>query len=482
MITIKALTVHDELHQEEHCTQVRNEDSKNENGKDETGESHSTGSVRSITRDIEKPWVRTDKVGQEVPFENEDQSYASLLAASHPQDSLSNLIYHASPLESIKELDEMDGREEQVSELERSPGDGAVKIKQQDTDDGFPLQSEKERCEVQAGSNPGAVLIGQSVFEDTLESTIMRDENEPLDPTGKDLLQVTPNGEHHQKESHKALVLADDRWERVSSRASDDREIQQEPKEHHQSTEQCGKDDRDGVMECKGDRLSPSEPSIQELQDPELKHESYQSENNRLCNKVKDSKMRIRELENELCTEKRKSESHAHRIRELEMEMSNSSLIGVLTECKTKVEQLEELRYSSRELMIQLQEANRIAACLKQRIFHLEEERMLKQQQLVNLGEELEGSRKALEQKNREMVKVKVQVQALNEELERTQDKKLCPAECLSNGHTVNQPHRRSRNDTNDSKHFSKHKHKQVPYSRPDSCLNLALNLFAGAD
>ncbi|KAG7478107.1 hypothetical protein MATL_G00076860 [Megalops atlanticus] len=315
MIPIKTMPVNKELPHEiaELHKSHREQESRAEDGEEEV-ENHS--SITSVSPSPMESPKQTRVNSDDKP--SEEFTLQSLLASPHPEDSLSNMGHHVLPLESIRELDEV---EDQGSELHRSPGDGAVKVKEG------------------------------------------------------------------------------------------------------------------------------------ELQDLKLKHQSHQTETERLCAELRDSRERIGELESELSTERKKGEDNTHKILKLETDMSNSSLIAVLTECQSKVEQLEELKHSSLQLTAQLQAAQSMAVYLQRRMLCLEEEHMLKQQEVLKLTEQLEEAGRALQEKSTQVAQVTAQLQALHQELEKKQENGASSTDVLANGHTTSaQPQQQPRQYSNDSK------------------------------
>ncbi|XP_018600048.1 uncharacterized protein LOC108929768 [Scleropages formosus] len=120
------------------------------------------------------------------------------------------------------------------------------------------------------------------------------------------------------------------------------------------------------------------------LQDP-------QKEMSHVFLKAMGSRERVRELSDE---------SPGRRIEQPEGDVSDGSLIAVLTECKSKVEQLEELKCTSMDLRVQLQVAQGTAAFLQRRMLLLEEAHRLKQQEVLDLTRALHDAREALWEKS----------------------------------------------------------------------------------
>ncbi|XP_041129801.1 coiled-coil domain-containing protein 150-like [Polyodon spathula] len=422
MSALNVVTVHNSMHFEDvekhlKCGEQAVTD-------EDTEENDCIGSENTSSKRQEA--VITQELGEEDTLENKD----------HLPDSMSDVIYYVSPLESIKELDEMDGKEE-VSTIERCPGDGAAKIKEKAADREVTAPQEEEEEEnylasmddsMQAylgallGDN-GGVLPADHAYTNT-------------DSAHSD--HITPGGEEDHGTSVSAL-LEEGRWEQIV--ASDSKGGSKAVEEHCPLIEKVGEDNFCHITNSTDCRLDCD--SLGELQALKLKHASHQTEINILCAELNDSKVRIRELQSELNSVKLKDEDHVHRIRELETEAANSTLIEVLTECKSKVEQLEEQKYSSQQLAIQLQEVNRIVGHLQKRIDYLEEDKNKKPVDIVNLTDQLAETRGVRDQ-SEEMENTKVLVRTLSEQLGNNPDH--------MSSHISAQSRRQAKQDGSDSK------------------------------
>ncbi|MGH0163393.1 UNVERIFIED_CONTAM: hypothetical protein FKN15_074413 [Acipenser sinensis] len=367
----------------------------------------------------------TQELGEEDIVENEDPL----------QQSMSDVIYHVSPLESIKELNEMDGREEEVSTIERCPGDGAAKIKEKVADGEVTDPQEEEENHLASTDDSMQAYLG-ALLGDNGGVLLADHAYTNIDSAHSD--HITPGGE----EDHGTVggLQEEVSWEQIV--ASDCKGVSKAVEEHCPSIEKVSEDNFWHVTTSTDCRLDCD--SLGELQALKLKHASHQTEITRLCTELNDSKVRIGELQSELNSEKLKDEGHVHRIRELETEAANSSLIEVLTECKSKVEQLEELQFSSQQLAIQLQEVNRIVVHLQKRIEYLEEDKNKKLVDIVKLTHELAETRGALLTKSEEMENTKALVQTLSEELGNNQGH--------LNSHNSAQSRRKPKKDGSDSK------------------------------
>ncbi|KAG9353022.1 hypothetical protein JZ751_017598 [Albula glossodonta] len=373
----------------------------------------------------------------------EDFTLPSLLLVSpHPEDGLGSVGPHV-PLESIREQDEAD---EPGSEPRRSPGDGAVRVREGVADNGSLSSSAERSSGVGDGSGDGNAPSGAGLVP-TFRVAVARDQRAKLDSEMADLLKHPPGASEDDLLQVESLNIPSEGKCEGSGFCSGS-------SDHHEAEECCSSTEiskpQQGVQleGSLGNDLGTSVTSLQELQDLQdlkLKHQLHQTEVDRLCTALRDSKERIGELEGELSSERKKGESQAHKIQELETEKSNTSLIAVLTECQSKVEQLEELKHSSVELMGQLRAAQGMAACLQRRMCCLEKEHIVKQREVLQLTEELEEARKALQEKSRDMARVTAQLQVL--EQERTGENGT-----LTNGHVNLQPHQQPGQYPNDSK------------------------------
>ncbi|KAJ8361086.1 hypothetical protein SKAU_G00176110 [Synaphobranchus kaupii] len=441
MVPMKSMTVHSEPLCETAEQQSRSGEAGGRagGGEIETEDRYSITSVSpSSAANLQQP-----RSGGEP---EEEFVLRSLLVLPHTEDSLSNGGHRVSPLKSIRELDEVD---EQGSDLCRSPGDGAVKVRDGVADTGSLLSSLERNSGMGDSSGDRNDLPGAGLVP-TCKSAVTQEERAKLDSEMADLLKY-PQGTSHDNFLHvESLNMQPEEKSEGNSSCSGSRVYCKE--EGHDSATEISQPENVAKSEESLDKdLETSATSLQDLQDLKLKHQSHQEEINRLCTELTSSKERIGELESELGSERKKGENQAHKTHE-PSEMSNSSLIAVLTECQSKVEQLEEIKHSSLEFTGQLQAAQGLAACLQRRVHCLEKEHTLKQRQVLELTEELEAARRALQEKSAEMACVTTQLHVLQQWKEKTQEKGASSSDVLANGHTPMQPHSQPRHYSNDSK------------------------------
>nr|XP_023655421.1 uncharacterized protein LOC111837514 [Paramormyrops kingsleyae] len=360
-------------------------------------------------------------------------------------ESLNSTAHHTSPLESISELDENDEHANGGSELKRGPADGALKVKGQTTETQPPLSPGRKRIEVaeisgHTGTQSGASLVQTLMSEGTYD----------------DLLQLNGSKADHSECPRSASanrffktefdkMQVEETWVGENSCSPSESGIDKE-KERQKLVKICPVDCDGNIKGAKQDTRLPV-TLLKELRDVQMQQESHQAEIKHLSSKLTDSTERIRELEYELNSERKRNESHAYKIQELE-KMSNDSLIEVLTECKSKVEQFEELKHSSVDLKIQLQAAQGTVAFLQRRMVSLEEERSQRQHEVLQLSRELEGARKALREKSAEAAWVSKQLQALRREVEGKWGAGATVEEKPANGHVDTSHPPQSRQDS----------------------------------
>ncbi|XP_035242931.1 paramyosin-like [Anguilla anguilla] len=442
MVPMKSMAMPSELLCETVEWQPRNkeEGGRAKNGEDETGDCYSiTSVIPSPAENMQQP-----KSGDQP---EEELVLQSPLVSPHTEDSLSNAGHRVSPLESIRELDEVD---EQGSDLHRSPGDGAVKVREQVAGAGS-LPSSVERNSGMGDSSGDRSSLSGAGLVPTFKSAVTRVQRAKLDGEMADLLKHPQGTSHDNLLQVESLNMQPEEKSEENSSCSGSRVCRKE--KGHDSITEFSQPEKGARSEESLDKdLETSATSLQELQDLKLHHQSHQEEINHLCTELRDSKERIRELESILSTEGKKGENQAHEIPELESEMSNSSLIAVLTECQSKIEQLEEIKHSSLKFTVQLQAAQGLAASLQRRVLCLENERTLKQQQVLELTKELEATRRALQEKSAEVACLTAQLHVLQQLREKTRESGACSSDVLANGHTTVEQHRQPRQYSNDSK------------------------------
>ncbi|XP_078399162.1 kinetochore protein Nuf2 [Cetorhinus maximus] len=138
-----------------------------------------------------------------------------------------------------------------------------------------------------------------------------------------------------------------------------------------------------------------------EIKNIRVKYASSQAEIGQLTDKLNCSHCKVELLELELDAAKERNQQQTRRIDKLEKELrSNFALIGVLSDCKSKVEQLEELKQSSQELQFKFQESKETAIHLRKRITELEFQQATKEQRIKELMDQLSQCMKTTETKN----------------------------------------------------------------------------------
>ncbi|XP_041081429.1 uncharacterized protein LOC121298385 [Polyodon spathula] len=422
MSDLNVVTVHNSMHFEDVEKHLK---CGEEAVTDEDNEENDCIGSENTSNKRQEAVMFTQELGEEDTLENKDPL----------PDSMSDMIYHVSPLESIKVLDEMDAREEEVSKIERCPGDRAAKIKEKVADRKVTDPQEEEEnhlasMDYSMQAYLGALLDdnGGVLSADQAYTNIYNAHSDHITPGGEEDHGTSVGGLQEEK-----------RWEQIV--ASDYKGVSKAVEEHCPS-KKVSEDNFCHVTNSTDCRLDYD--SLGELQALKLKHASLQTEINRLCAELNDSKVRIRELQSDLNSMKLKDEGHVHRIRELETEAANNTLIKVLTECKPKVEQLEEQKYSSQQLAIQFQEVNKIVGHLKKRIDYLEEDKNKKRVDIVNLTDQLAETRGILLTNSEEMENTKALVRTLNEQLGNNPDH--------MSSHISAQSRRQAKQDRSDSK------------------------------
>ncbi|XP_078065811.1 uncharacterized protein LOC144491615 [Mustelus asterias] len=133
-----------------------------------------------------------------------------------------------------------------------------------------------------------------------------------------------------------------------------------------------------------------TEESAEEIREIRVKYACSQAEIRQLSVELNSSSCQVGLLQLELATEKERNQQQTRRIEELEKELrSNFTLIGVLADCKTKVEQLEELKRSSQELIFKFKESKETAIHLRERITELEFQQALNEQRIKELMDQM---------------------------------------------------------------------------------------------
>eukprot|EP00062_Callorhinchus_milii_P017621 gi/632970316/ref/XP_007901581.1/ PREDICTED: uncharacterized protein LOC103185057 [Callorhinchus milii] len=169
-----------------------------------------------------------------------------------------------------------------------------------------------------------------------------------------------------------------------------------------------------------------------------------QTEIRLLVRKLEESSCQVDSLQRELATERERTGLYVERMGVLEREVGGSSALAeVLSECRCKVEQFEELKESSEELVYKFQESKETAVHLRERITELESQNVIKERRIKELRHQLSECRKTVE-----IAPVPRQASTLNgsglEMVEEETPKQRCSSR--RNGHAVSastQPQRR---------------------------------------
>ncbi|KAM9444341.1 uncharacterized protein Hap1MRO34_025392 [Clarias gariepinus] len=283
-------------------------------------------------------------------------------------------LHHSSPLESIRELVEM----EEISES-RSPGDGEVRIK----------DACKETC---LSTAIRYVALPSEECTDALERTPLgQDSNTHFDSVdaGSSTDDVPVGSCPQGDTSYIALIPGHLEW---GSSAMYD--IQNELAGYE--------DTNSNVLEVQLDNQSTITP-LQDLQE-ESNLPQTRVKVNTISNGSGDINPNLEWVDSYVCKK--------------EGSVANQTLIEVLTACEARVEQLEELKSSSIEMSAQLQSTRLLAARLHQKVLNLEHECHLKDKKLHDLTVNLEKTSETLQTRNSEMAVVTEELHRLHFELE----------------------------------------------------------------
>ncbi|XP_038668621.1 uncharacterized protein LOC119973973 isoform X1 [Scyliorhinus canicula] len=156
-----------------------------------------------------------------------------------------------------------------------------------------------------------------------------------------------------------------------------------------------------GSEAAPGPSNPPTEQLAEETKTTRVKYASGQAEVRLLTDKLNCSNCQVELLQLELETERKRSRQQTGRIEELEKEVrSNFALIRVLSDCKSKVEQLEELKQSSQELIFKFKESKETAIHLRERITELEFQQAINEQKIKELMDQLSQCTKTTETKD----------------------------------------------------------------------------------
>ncbi|KAL4655861.1 hypothetical protein GN956_G6203 [Arapaima gigas] len=323
-------------------------------------------------------------------------------------DSVDGEPHHASPLESITELDE-------AEELQTPP-----------------LKPEERTV------TAGDILKEVGVLsKSTLPTGDTHDEREKLKSPTVDILMcpktTAVNGffTTECRDPQTARTWDEEKHLMVESKFQPE---QERPKWHDTCEAHCN---ISIVKESLRKDLDSTVLTPDGLQDPKLQQE-FQEE---------DSRERILELEDELSSEMKK-ESHIKMVPQLESETQDSCLAEVLTECKLKVEQLEDLKYTSMDLKNQLQVAQATAAFLQRQMLILEEAHRQKQQEVLELTGALQEAKEALREKSALAAQAAMQLQAISRDMGGKQKAGSLPEEAPANSHAVAHSPPRSHSDS----------------------------------
>ncbi|MCI4390236.1 hypothetical protein PGIGA_G00120270 [Pangasianodon gigas] len=315
-------------------------------------------------------------------------------------------LQHTSPLESIRELVEM----EEISEG-RSPGDGAVRI--------------KDACKEMCPSTPIRYeALPSEGCGDALERTALgQDSNTQLDSVDAcSSMDDVPVGACPPEDTS-YIALIPGHLECGSSAVS----YNQMQVAGHQLTPSHTSSD---VLELQLDNQSTITP-LQDLQEESMCPQTgvkltpingkSEAENNN---------PNLEGVDGHIC--------------EKEGSVSNQTLIEVLTACEARVEQLEELKSSSIEMSAQLQSARVLAARLHQKVLNLEHECHLKDKELHDLTVNLEKTSEALQTRNSEMAVVTEELHRLHLELEAQKKTAAAGRTVSANGQLAPNAHQRN--------------------------------------
>ncbi|KAL6464812.1 hypothetical protein MHYP_G00271290 [Metynnis hypsauchen] len=321
----------------------------------------------------------------------------------------SGILVHlqlGSPLESVRELMEV----EETCEL-GFLGDGTVLFKEQ-----------KESKEIFPATNIRYMSLTTEGLGDALGRAIMASTTKPDCATVESSMTEACSSLHEipglwpQEDASKVSVNECQQVERCSSTMCSDQTGHQLTPCHANS----------GVVEVQLDKHSSVTP-LQDLLNSVEEHVCHQTG---VEVKVKhDDKLG---LDNKSNSEE--FQGHSCEKEDTATTVANQTLAEVLTPCKTKVEQHEQLKSSSFDLSAQLYSAQVMAASLHQRVLCLEHECSLKEKELQELTANLEKTNNALEVRNSEMTTITKELHLLHLELEAKKNSPTAAQTVTANG------------------------------------------------
>ena len=262
------------------------------------------------------------------------------LPACLSQENLNNLPLHISPLEAIRELDEA---EEALSGL-RSPGDGAVRAKDQlVTREESPLHSTERETDERAFEDSEGDDAPGSVTVKTLRSTITSEDGVNLDTP-----QTETCGSPHDISD--LGCLHDDSPKHASQKWLGSGGMHKGMLGTNSTLER--------TIVIIGSELTETGSSVTSLQmDPKERrmHTHMGVTGN---GELRNSTGSVSDLEENTPEDPTQGDVCSSSTRASTPEACNSTLIDILTACQTKVEHLERLKCSSFELTIQVTNAH----------------------------------------------------------------------------------------------------------------------------
>ncbi|KAL2091551.1 hypothetical protein ACEWY4_013814 [Coilia grayii] len=321
------------------------------------------------------------------------------LAAGHSQENLNISPLHISPLEAIRELDEA---EEALSGL-RSPGDGAVRAKDQLVMKELPLRSVESETDELAFEDCEETDIHSSVIVKPLRSII----------TSKNtaILEAPQSETCHSLQGISDLVgLQEDSQKCTPQKSLGPGGVHKEMLGTSSTLERTiviigsELDDTGSSVSFLGgqrDKHRHTNPGVP-MERCELRNSTSSTTD------LEENKAEVL-LQDGVCISKR----------DCTIEDCNSTLIDILTACKTKVEQLEQLKCSSYELTIQLQSAQALAVQLQQRVVSLEEECCRRHREVQGLQEELWEAQRALQERSAHTDRISEELRLLRLQLQK---------------------------------------------------------------
>ncbi|KAK1799754.1 hypothetical protein P4O66_006291 [Electrophorus voltai] len=325
-------------------------------------------------------------------------------------------LHHASPLESIRELVEM----EEPCEHWRQQ-DGAARLKGQPASkEIIPTTIIRYMSVTQEG---GGDAQEQTIFEEEVDSTTQPGDahlENPMTDACSSVLDIDA-GSMLQEDTEDFTINKQPQVEWCFSSVCN---------EQSKSTERklTPSDAKTGVLEVQMDNHS-SVIHLQNIQNPKEGHVYPQTAIKRKA-KLNDKS----ELDSEPSLEEFHSQTSEKE--DIANSVANQTLIDVLSACKAKVEHLERVKASSFDLSVKLQSAKVMAARLNQRVLCLEHECSRKEKVIQELTATLAKTNKALQARNSEMTTVTKELHHL--QFEQAAKKKMAnPARAVMvNGHT----------------------------------------------